>query len=163
MFNVDCQPTATATQVRDKSTGDVRYYAPNRDIAYLGPHMLRHALVGFSEFPNPDAVYATVLAASGLSAEQQRDEMCKIARDLATCIKSAVDEKQSSRLEQVVNDLTQLRTANPAVLCALLAKIGELMIGATFAGLLDITPSDGEPPNIRSIEALVEFAGTITA
>lgn len=161
----DFQPPAGPKGIRPKEgSGDIRFYAPNRDLANLGVPLLKQALLHFETLPHPDPMYAAVL--SPIPAEHQMACVSQVARDLATVVRNVMRDptEQGPRLDAAVAKYMECRVPHQpegwqrAAMAALLLRYGEVTLGATFAAICDVTPLHGEPPCDRSLAGVLAAA-----
>ena len=155
----DAQPGAQAQQHRDPADG--RWYSPNRDFAYVGPALIKQALLGFNLPVDPESPYYELL--HQLPQEQHEQELKDFAKTIATLIMRSA--KESRTLVDIANELTAAddpgMKASWQVKTAILARMGEIATGCIFAAIQDITPEGGEPPHQRSIDSLVRVASEL--
>lgn len=147
------QPPAAESQTRGGQ--DSRLYAPSRDLAYVGPQLVRRALTLFDAEPDASTAYGTLL--KNIPEAQRMEELCRVAEFMAHCW-SGMYDTANDRIDVIAAQYAAYSDLNPYALAAVLARVGELTIGAAFQGLLDVTPMDGEPPHTRSIQALIQEA-----
>jgi len=149
----DAHPGYQTQQVR--TPGDDRWYSPNRDIAYVGPALIKQALMGLRLPVDPGSPYEALL--NQLTPEQQHEEMAAFAKTLARLV--MLSTKDGRSLPTVLADLQAENDPGASVSwqirTAVLARLGEICLGCCFAALKDITPAGGQPPHQRSIEGLV--------
>lgn len=152
----DADPGPQTQQHRDPADG--RWYAPNRDFAYVGPALITQALRGFNLPVSESSPYIQLL--SMLPREQYEKELQDYAKTLALLVMRST--KESRKVAEIAQELIDTNDPGMAaswqVKTAVLARLGEMCIGCTFAGIQDITPEGGQPPHYRSIESLVRVA-----
>lgn len=149
----DADPGPQVHQVRHTSDG--RFYSPNRDFAYVGPALVKQALLGLATPVSPDSPYYPFFAR--MTPEQQLQEIGDVARTMAHLLSRP--SKESRKLVEIAKELREKNdpglTACLEARTVVLARIGEMAMGCIFAAIQDVTPEGGQPPHERSIESLV--------
>lgn len=149
--------------------GDGRMYAPNRDIAYIGTLMIAHAFRGFrdADFPMQagQGIYGSLLAA--VPAEAQLPELSAYAEFLRLLITTATltDEDLVTAAARLRRDVAEKHKVEISwqTEVAVLSRLGEMLLGAIFSAMKDITPEGGQPPVMRDIASLTRVADEIAA
>jgi len=146
------QPAAVSDQIRPRG-GDDRFYAPERDIAYIGVAIIREALLRLSQDPINDNTYSTILAHVE-DPDARIQQLCEVAKLLKLCLIRAGREAPT-RLTDLMSTHEELNNIDPHVLCAVMAQIGELAVACMYQGILDVTPVDGEAPHQPTIASTI--------
>lgn len=150
------QPAPISNNIRNQ--GDGRWYAPNRDVAYLGPELIREALRLFNTRPVENPTYAALLESE--LGDPQYIALGEFAKQIALLTRGAITDDDT--IDVIYAKLAAAAApVSPAVRVAFMARLGEMLLGAMFGGLRDITPAGGQPPNMRSIEAMVKEASAL--
>lgn len=146
------------TQVRDP--GDGRWYSPDRDIAYLGPELIRRAFeLGDVDTLRQDPNYAQLLAGVSVAGEEElKANVEAAAKALATGV-NVCWRGSPVGPDDAFGEFASV--PGPAGQIFLL-RLGELLLGAIFTALQDVTPVDSSPPHARSLQSLVESAAAIS-
>lgn len=152
------QPAAVREQFRASSNTDARAYAPARDLAYIGPTLVREALDYFSieRRPPPDSPYGLLL--NSIPLNEQLNELGKVARVLKHCFIEASRPGIPDRMVNILAKAAEFKELNPYAVAAVLSRLGELTLGCAFQGILDVTPIDSEPPQMPTIHGMAAAA-----
>lgn len=137
-------------QFRPNDSVDKRFYAPDRDIAYVGHRLLGRAVTLFDdELLTP--CLREFIRASRLSEEQ----LCQAAiasANFINCVPRAdVDSYSDALTESGLNNLPI------AAYLALLLALGEVMLPVIFNAMRDVTPLS-DPEISTSVDDLIRSA-----
>ena len=140
-------------RAQTRSQNDDRWYAPDRDLAYVGPELIRRALLKID-----------------------LDQVCSEAPFAGLLLRYSVADiehyfgEAAKQLALGVNACWKADAAGPEVafggFCAvpaevrvvIMAKLGAMLLGAIYTSLQDVTPVDGSPPHHRSLQSLLAAA-----
>jgi len=155
---VDLNATVGApAQTQTRSPGDDRWYAPDRDLAYVGPELIRRAFLQVSlDKLRHDASYTEML--KGVPEDELLGYLGDAAKALANgvnvCHRGSPDGPAAAFVE-----FAALPSPAPQIF---LMRLGEMLLGAIFTALQDVTPVDSSPPHARSLQSLVESAAKVS-
>lgn len=119
------------------------YYAPHRDLAYVGPGLVTIATKAAIECAEKEPWYNALLNYFGVSKaalEQYAPTLAQLFTMLDRDIKDALKQSGFSSLP-------------PAVQAGFYIKLGQTLLAAIHCGLRDIT-TPGDTP--RSVEKMIE-------
>lgn len=136
--------------------GDKRWYHPERDISVIGPELLRKVASHFDTVPHPDEYYRMLM--EGVSEDECRRHLADGVMALARFLNSSFKGDQNC-IKTAAEEAGLLREIPIGIRAALMSRLGEVMLGAIYSAMQDITPMGGEPPQARSVAALVDMSG----
>lgn len=136
-------------QLRPKDSSDQRMYAPNRDIAYCFPELVRAALHGLTE-TQIDVWFGKMLEDNGATC----DDMIKLLEVAAKSVELFAADDTTTASDALIK--AGFYNLQPCVQAAFFCKLGQALMGAAFRGMRDTLPMGAEPP--VSIKELGEEA-----
>lgn len=139
-------------RAQTRSQNDDRWYAPDRDLAYVGPELIRRALLNIDVAQvRSEPPFGWLLAPTRYDIEHEFGEAAKqLALGVNACWKSDPAGPQAA--------FDGFCAAPAEVRVVIMAKLGAMLLGAIYTSLQDVTPVDGSPPNHRSLQSLVSAA-----
>lgn len=139
---------------------DKRWYHPSRDISIIGPELLRSVFVHFEKLPHPEPFYAELL--KDVPLEEQVSGIGDCARALAKFYNVCWHGEQNT-VTTAAQEAGLLNTLPTGVRAAVLARLGEVLLGSVYAALQDVTTLGGEPAHAVSLKALIGAAEAFAA
>jgi hypothetical protein len=126
-------------QARPKGTNDP-FYAPHRDVAYLFPHLCAAAMRGL-DAGNWEPWYKDWLDHHGLTEDDLGDGAAKLAR-FTNCAAAFAEHQMAPQVLEYVGyfDLPK------PVQFVIYAKLGQMLMGAYFRGIREVTHEGEAPP-----------------
>jgi hypothetical protein len=140
-------------QARPKGTNDP-FYAPHRDVAYLFPHLCAAAMRGL-DAGNWEPWYKEWLDYHGLKEADLGDGAVK----LALFTTQAAAEAEHQTVQHVLEHVGYFDLPKP-VQFVISAKLGQMLMGAYFRSIREVTHADEAPP--MDVKAVLD-AGVETA
>lgn len=134
-------------QARPKGTNDP-FYGPHRDVAYMFPHLALAAMKGL-DTGNWQPWYDTWLKLHGITEEQLGEG----ARRLALFCNSCTEEVDDQSAEHVLERVGFFDLPDP-VQFVIQAKLGQLLLGAFFMSIREVTHLGEAPP--MDLKAIVD-------
>lgn len=140
-------------RAQTRSQNDDRWYAPDRDLAYVGPELIRRALLNIdvaqliSEPPFDDLAIKFMLSEL---IESFGEAAKHLANGVNACWRGDSDGPNAA-FAAFCKVPVEVRTV-------IMAKLGAMLLGAIYTSLQDVTPVDGSPPHHRSLQSLVSAA-----
>lgn len=134
---------------------DPRWYHPSRDISIIGPELLRSVFVHFEKLPHPEPFYADLLKDVPLQDQVQGVGDC--ARALAKFYNVCWHGEENT-VTSAAQEAGLMNVLPTGVRAAVLARLGEVLLGSIYASLQDVTPMGGEPVHAPSLRALIKAA-----
>lgn len=122
-------------------SGDKRMYAPNRDLAWCFPQLAQIAFDAMGE-ADWETWYGDYLRYAGATEQ----DIGNAAEKLAAAIGLFLDESIKSPHEAL--DKSGFLETNRAAQVASLAKIGQIIVGAFFIAIRDVTLYGEEKPAV---------------
>jgi len=113
------------------------YYAPERDVAYLGPGLLRHAMLALEE-QWWEPWFRQYAEEHGVTAE----DLISAAKPFAEGVNKIIRAKDPV-VALTESGFTEL---DPAVQAAFYIKIGQVFLAAVFVGVKDVSRPESDPP-----------------
>lgn len=152
---LDDSVTRAPTPLGAKIDGDPRWYHPERDISVIGPELLRKVASHFETVPHPDEYYRMLMEGTPDAECRQHlaNGVMSLARFLNSCHKG-----DANCIKTAAEEAGLLRELPIGIRAALMSRLGEVMLGGIYSAMQDITPMGGEPPQARSLAALVDMA-----
>lgn len=139
--------------------GDPRFYAPNRDIAYCFPQMMRKALAALDDEENRPPWIAEYLEYTGTT----QDDICAAAKAMADGIAHFVDvDKPPPETPQASLEESGFFESPPAAQLVISARLGQVFTGLFFTAVRDITPQGMESPVSADMATMVQEAAELT-
>ena len=139
--------------------GDPRFYAPNRDIAYCFPQMMRKALAALDDEETRPPWIAEYLEYTGTT----QDDICAAAKAMADGIAHFVDvDKPPPETPQASLEESGFFGAPPAAQLVISARLGQVFTGLFFTAVRDITPQGMESPVSADMATMVQEAAELT-
>jgi hypothetical protein len=126
-------------QARPKGTNDP-FYAPHRDVAYMFPHLALAAMRGL-DAGNWLPWYKEYLNHHGVT----EDMLGEGARALALFCNGCTDEVEDTAAEHVLERSGFFALPKP-VQFVIQAKLGQLLLGAYFMSIREVTHQGEAPP-----------------
>lgn len=141
-------------QIRRRDSGDPRFYAPNRDVAYIGPRLIVQALqVLHPDHRTRNAPWTQQLLAA--VTDEQVAQMLAVVEKLFLSMRDADIANAAAALQ--ASGWYQL---TPEVQTLLVARLGFLVLGAIFTGIRDVsTPGTAN----ASLEEVVQSTHQLAA
>lgn len=126
-------------QIRPKGTNDP-FYGPHRDLAYLFPHIAYAAMQGL-DAGAWQPWYKEWLNHNGVT-EEQLGEGARVLALFCKCCTAKIDEHSA---EDVLERVGFFDLPRP-VQFVIQAKLGQIMLGAFFASIREVTYLGEQPP-----------------
>lgn len=142
------------SQFRPKN-GDDRMYNPDRDLAWCYPSLIKAAIQGLDD-GKIGVWYGDYLKAKGVTP----DDLRQVVKTLSDSFQYFVNDESVNSPEDALRKSGFL-AVNPAAQLVLMARIGQVMLGAFFSGIRDVTEMDLPPhPQIEGDLAAFVYAAT---
>jgi len=132
--------------------GDSRKYSPNRDIAYVFPQLITEAIRGLDDESLWQGGLADYLRFRDITVEDIGAAAKAFAQGIVYFTKYGLNSPREALGKAGFFDTPE------AAQDAIMMRIGQVMTGAFFTGIRDVTPLGGQPPVQRDIESLVYTA-----
>jgi hypothetical protein len=145
-------------QIRPKDNADAPAYCPQRDIAYCFPGIVTRTIRGLRD-AKVDSwlmthMYQMCSLRGGCSEAEVREELARACLALAQGVRRFHEPSWADPGEA----LQEFRELPVPVQVAVMAKIGQLMTGAFFTAVRDVTDWGAEAPKAVDIPSLVAAA-----
>ena len=133
--------------------GDTRKYSPNRDIAYVFPQLITEAIRGLDDETLWQGGIADYLRFRNITVEDIGKAAETFAQGIVLFTKYGYGSPKEALGQAGFFDVPE------AAQDAIMMRIGQVMAGAFFVAIRDVTPMGGQPPVMRDIESTVRSAG----
>ncbi len=140
------------------TNGDSRFYAPNRDLAYCFPFLVRTALEGITdEAWKAEPWWSEYLDFHNVTM----DDVTEAAGAMARAFKLFTDKECTSPAEALAN--SGFFDTKPQAQLAIAAKIGQAAVGAFYVSIRDTLRDEEDPPaSVKTISEMGnKFAGLL--
>lgn len=133
--------------------GDGRKYSPNRDIAYVFPQLIKEAIRGLDDETLWQGGIKDYLQFRNITVEDIGKAAETFAQGIVLFTKYGYSSPGEALGKAGFFDVPE------AAQDAIMMRIGQVMAGAFFVAIRDVTPMGGQPPVMRDIESLIHTTG----
>lgn len=133
--------------------GDTRKYSPNRDIAYVFPQLITEAIRGLDDETLWQGGIKDYLKFRNITVEDIGKAAETFAQGIVLFTKYGYDSPGEALGQAGFFDTPE------AAQDAIMMRIGQVMAGAFYVAIRDVTPMGGQPPVMRDIEGTVRASG----
>jgi hypothetical protein len=137
--------------------GDSRKYSPNRDIAYVFPQLITEAIRGLDDETLWQGGIKDYLKFRNITVEDIGKAAQTFAEGISLFTRYGYDSPREALGQAGFFDTPE------AAQDAIMMRIGQVVAGAFFVGIRDVTPMGGQPPVGRDIDSLIYIAGQFAA
>jgi hypothetical protein len=133
--------------------GDSRKYAPNRDIAYVFPQLITEAIRGLDDETLWQGGIKDYLKFRNITVADIGEAAQTFAQGIALFTKYGYDSPREALGQSGFFDTPE------AAQDAIMMRIGQVVAGAFFVAIRDVTPMGGQTPVSRDIDSMIHIAG----
>lgn len=119
---------------------DDRFYSPDRDLAYCAPHLIHRAMCGL-DYEAQEPWIRAYLADHNIS----NDALADAARAIATYMNHALMDP-AHKEPFFALEAAGFFKLDPKVQHVVLAKMGQILLSASFTCIRDVTRQPNDPP-----------------